>query len=237
LQIIFGTAVFGTFIELLRRTYDAALKRLATIDLFTSEILSIMRVFAAANIVGDFVRVYDRLQTPVQAPKPESKEEVSSEGLGFADSARAEDYFTVFNANSTDLASLDPAVVNNITAFYTFLKASRDATGAIKLWRSSTYRIEDKKNDIIAIIYLCFLICVHGQQALEKLISSGSNRDIANDIFAGVMLQCFCFLHYVVPKSDYRRALIEKRRKKCEGLAASYQYNIPIVVPQNEAGK
>jgi hypothetical protein len=44
LQIIFGTAVFGTFIELLRRTYDTALRRLATIDMFTSEILSIMRV-------------------------------------------------------------------------------------------------------------------------------------------------------------------------------------------------
>jgi len=45
LQIILGTAVFGTFIELLRRTYDSAIKRLAAIDLFTSEILSIARIF------------------------------------------------------------------------------------------------------------------------------------------------------------------------------------------------
>lgn len=92
LQIIFGTAVFGTFIELLRRTYDAALKRLATIDLFTSEILSIIRVFASANIIGDFIRLYDRTGTAVGSA---SDPIVGTAGIGFADSARNEDYFTI----------------------------------------------------------------------------------------------------------------------------------------------
>ncbi len=127
LQIVFGTAVFGTFIELLRRTYDAALKRLATIDLFTSEILSIMRVFASANIIGDFIRLYDRTGAPVGS----TSDAGAGTGVGFADSARKEDYFTIFNNSASDLASLDSAVANDITAFYTFLKASRDATGAI----------------------------------------------------------------------------------------------------------
>ena len=84
LQIIFGTAVFGTFIELLRRTYDTALRRLATIDMFTSEILSIMRVFGSANIIGDFVRLYDRTRSPV-VPTSDAVAAASTAGVGFAD--------------------------------------------------------------------------------------------------------------------------------------------------------
>jgi hypothetical protein len=232
LQVIFGTSVFGTFIELLRRTYDSAIKRLATIDLFTSESLSIMRVFASANIIGDFIRLYDKIDTPKKAapsaptpdpgkPTPESVKGPS----GFADSARSEDYFTIFNNNVSDLASLDPAVVNDITAFYTFLKASRDATGAIKLWTAPDYEMSEKKDDIVAIVFLCFLMSVHGQLALDRLITSEGNRKIADDIFAGVMLQCFSFLDHVVPKEDFRRPRINQRRARCECLRKLYSYD------------
>jgi hypothetical protein len=224
LQTIFGAAVFGTFIELLRRTYDAALKRLATIDLFTSEILSIMRVFASANIIGDFVRLYDRTGMPISPASDPVAASGAAAGVGFADSARKEDYFTIFNNSASDLASLDPAVANDITAFYTFLKASRDATGAIQLWKSPQYELSDKRDDIVAIVFLCFLMSVHGQLALEKLITSETNRWIANDIFAGVMLQCFRFLIYVVPEEDFRWRRIEQRRKRCEGFGLMFGY-------------
>jgi hypothetical protein len=232
LQVIFGTAVFGTFIELLRRTYDSAIKRLATIDLFTSEILSIMRVFASANIIGDFIRLYDKIDAPKKAapstpaPGPEKPTKETVKGpSGFADAARSEDYFTIFNNNVSDLASLDPAVVNDITAFYTFLKASRDATGAIKLWNAPDYEMSEKKDDIVAIIFLCFLMSVHGQLALDRLITSEVNRKISDDIFAGVMLQCFSFLDHVVSKEDFRRPRINQRRARCECLRKLYSYD------------
>jgi hypothetical protein len=224
LQVIFGTAVFGTFIELLRRTYDSAIKRLATIDLFTSEILSIMRVIASANIIGDFVRLYDRLHTPSQITPGVTTNEPGTGPAGFADSARKEDYFTIFGNNVSDLASLDPAVVNDITAFYTFLKASRDATGALQLWRAPDYELSKKKDDIVGIVYLCFLMCVHGQLALDNLITSAVNGRIAHDIFAGVKLQCFSFLDHVVPRTDFRWPRIEQRRSKCDELRRTYNY-------------
>ncbi|WP_456761204.1 hypothetical protein [Bradyrhizobium sp. USDA 4011] len=97
LQIIFGTAVFGTFIELLRRTYNAAIKRLATIDLFASEILSIMRVVASANIIGDFIRLYERIgvseNAPVQTANASTSAMEATGAVGFADSARNERLF------------------------------------------------------------------------------------------------------------------------------------------------
>lgn len=224
LQLIFGTAVFGTFIELLRRTYDSAIKRLATIDLFTSEILSIMRVFASANIIGDFVRLYDKIH-PVPAVSSAPAADPGKGPSGFADSARNEDYFTIFNSNVSDLASLDPAVVNDIAAFYAFLKASRDATGAMQLWKAPEYELSKKEDDIIGVVYLCFLMSVHGQLALDGLITSDVNRKIAQDIFAGVMLQCFSFLDHVVPKQDFRRPRIDQRKDKCSDLRKRYNYD------------
>jgi hypothetical protein len=228
LQIIFGTAVFGTFIELLRRTYDAAVKRLATIDLFTSEMLSIMRVFASSNIIGHFVRLYDELNVEGRTPPDAQTSPKEGSPSGFADVARKENYFSIFDKSSPDLASLDPAVVNDITAFYTFMKASRDATGAILLWKDVGYALSAKKEDVVNIVFLCFLMTMHGRIALERLTISEANRRIIDDIFAGVLLQCFFFLDHVVPKDDFRFPRIEQRRKECRELCSKHRYDFRL---------
>jgi hypothetical protein len=228
LQIIFSTAVFGTVIELLRRTYDTAVRRLATVDLFTSEILSIVRVFAAGNIIGDFVRLYDKVeggqQSSILPQSSAGQAQATQLGSGFADSARKENYFSIFDKNSSDLGSLDPAVVNDITAFYTFLKAARDATGALQLWKEQYYDATAKKEDVISVVYLCFLMAVHGKLALDRLIASAVNRNIVDDIFAGVQLQCFAFLDHVLSKNDFRRPRIEQRRDNCIMLREKHGY-------------
>jgi hypothetical protein len=221
-QIIFSTAVFGTFIELIRRLYDTAVKRLATIDLFTSEIISILRIFAAANIIGDFICLHDKLRAQNTAGATPNN---SASASGFADSARSENYFAIFEANSSDLGSLVPSAVNDITAFYTFLKASRDATGALKLWKEEYYDTSMKQDDVISIIYLCFLMAVHGRRALEALCSSPDNVKIINDIFAGVLLQCYRFLDLKLAKADYRRPRLKDREELCANLAKDFGYD------------
>ena len=52
LPLVLGTTIFGTFIELLRRIYDTAVKRLGIVDLFVSEMLSIARVLVAMNLLA-----------------------------------------------------------------------------------------------------------------------------------------------------------------------------------------
>jgi hypothetical protein len=229
LQIIFGTAVFGTFVELLRRTYDAAIKRLSTIDLFTSEVLSIVRVFASGNIIGHFVRLYDKIDAgQTEAFRDHSSSapaQLSSSPSGFADTARKENYFSIFDKNSSDLGGLDPAAVNDITAFYTFLKASRDATGSMDRWKDPNHDTSMKKEDLITIIYLCFLMTIHGSLALDRLVSSEANRSIVGNIVSGVQLQCFVFLDCAVPRNDFRFARIEERRENCAMLRAKYGYD------------
>jgi hypothetical protein len=121
------------------------------IYIFTSEILSIFRVFAAANIVGYFVYLYDRIEHSTKVGGSESPSPV-----GFADTARKENYFCIFERNSGELGTVDPSAVNDVTAFYAFLRAARDATRSIQLWKNPDYNSETMKADIIGVILFVF---------------------------------------------------------------------------------
>ena len=219
IPLLFSAALLGAFLELIRRTLDTAFKRLTMIDLFVAEIVSILRVFSAANIIGDFAAQYLRVS---DATASHSSTE-SDSGIGFADSARKENYLTVFEKNSAELGALGSAVVNDVTAFWTFFKASRDATGAIANWAKANYSAQQKKEDLIAIIHLCFLMTLHGHEALKSLIPLNHKKNLehAEDILAGVQLQCFMFLDAVLPIG---RARLNQRRERCEILARRYQY-------------
>jgi hypothetical protein len=213
--------VFGAFLELIRRIYDTAVKRLAASDLFTSEMFNILRVFAAANIIGQFVRLYDAVDT--KAPSSEDVAPASS-ASALAQPAGSENYFEFFQKNSADLSLLDPAAINDITAFYTFLKGARDATGAFRLWNEPRRTTAIEKDDVVSVVYLCFLMTVHGKLALECIIGSKKNRKSVDDIVAGVLLQCFAFLDHVVAQDDFRRPRIEERRASCADLKQKYAY-------------
>ncbi|MDA9503575.1 hypothetical protein XI09_01715 [Bradyrhizobium sp. CCBAU 11386] len=222
IPLLFSAALLGALLELIRRTLDTAFKRLTTIDLFVAEIVSILRVFSAANIIGDFAAQYLRVS---DATASHSSTEPDS-GVGFADSARKESYLTVFEKNSAELGALGSQVVNNVTAFSTFFKASRDATGAIANWTKAGYSQQQKKDDLIAIIDLCFLMTLHGHEALKYLISPNHENNFkhAENILASVQLQCFMFLDAVLPMDNFRRPRLKQRRERCEKLAQQYGY-------------
>jgi hypothetical protein len=214
-QLLLGSAIFGVIVGLIGRTYDTALKRLSTVDLFISEMLSIGRVFVAANIIGEFVRIYDKLggaERDGAAGYPPDKARPS----GFADAARRENYFSIFEKNCQELGTLDPAVIDDVAAFYTFLKAARDATGAMTLWKEPHYDTGMMKSDVTNTIYLCFLMMIHGRRALDRLIESKNNKEIANRIFLGVERQCFTFLDHKVGQQDFRRQYIDLRKEDPE---------------------
>jgi hypothetical protein len=229
-RVVFGAAVLGAFLELLRRIYDTAVKRLAIVDLFTSEMFNILRAFAAANIIGGFARLYDIADTEELAGP--GTVTGSPPAAGLAHPAGDENYYDIFQSSSADLSLLDPSVVNDITAFYTFLKTARDATGAFRQWQDPRYSAAIKKEDIVTVVYLCFLMTVHGMLALERIVVSRNNWDLIEDISAGVLLQSFAILDSVVPRDDFRRPRIEQRREHCAQLQQKYGYEFGPVKPQ-----
>jgi hypothetical protein len=81
-----------------------------------SDVAAIMTVIAKAGIAQHFILQF---ATPGQR-------------FLWADVARDEDYFSVFNAHVAKLGMLrNPEMAAAITRFYTFLKASRDATSPL----------------------------------------------------------------------------------------------------------
>lgn len=199
-----ATAV-GTAIGLGRYVYGLVEKRLGEMDLVAGEIVGIGRVYAAGNIVGAFVQQY---LTIVKGEKAACQ--------GFADSARQENYNTIYERTTDGLGSLSPALFEHIALFYTFFKGARDATGALKLWGSDTYPDDQRKADIVNIVYLCFLQILNGRLALKNLIDDRARLDRATNIFIGVELQCFSFLLLSIEQSDYRYPSLKVRLNNIE---------------------
>src|SRR3954468_7441886 len=98
--------------------YKSASTRLGIIDLFGCEIATICRVGTIFDIGKYYVRAYEG-----QAGATED----SAEERGSSDKYTSqEDYFPIFDKNSSDLELLEALIVYRITEFYTFMKATRD---------------------------------------------------------------------------------------------------------------
>jgi hypothetical protein len=98
--------------------YNAASTRLGIIDLFGCEIGTICRVGTIFDIGTYYVRAYEGRAAAGddEAEKRELPDKYTSE----------EEYFPIFDNNSSELQLLEALVVCRITEFYTFMKAARD---------------------------------------------------------------------------------------------------------------
>jgi hypothetical protein len=100
--------------------YQTASARLGVVDLFACEISTLCRVGTLFDIGKRYVEQYD-------TPPPEKRGANDKRPAGSASFVSQEDYFPVFSNNARDLQVLEASVVNNITAFYTYMKAMRDS--------------------------------------------------------------------------------------------------------------
>ena len=99
--------------------YQAASKRLGVVDLFACEISTICRIGTVLDTVHVIVERFEH------GPQTRSRD-----GHGQpADRPfiSQEQYFPVFDGNSSDLQALEANVVINITGFYTYMKGLRDS--------------------------------------------------------------------------------------------------------------
>jgi hypothetical protein len=194
-------ALLGGAIAGLRYLYDLGNQRLGMAEAIASDILSIGRVFLSAKIVDNFIELSKGTNAFLPA--------------GFGDKARQENYFDVYERYIEKLGNLDAECVRAVTAFYKFLRASRDATRSMELWKESYYSDPMKKEDIIHVIYQCLLVGVNGEIALYRLRDDGQKLAAAGN-FVLIQIKCIEFLNKEVGLDDYRRFWIEKRFKELE---------------------
>jgi hypothetical protein len=100
--------------------YLAASTRLGTVDLFAAEISTLCRVGSVFDVGKRCVEQYDTVASEVSG----TTDRLTQNSSLFVSK---EDYFPVFAGNSRDLQALESSVVTHITAFYTFMKATRDS--------------------------------------------------------------------------------------------------------------
>jgi hypothetical protein len=117
---------------------------------------------------------------------------------------------------------LSADIISDITAFYTFLKASRDATGSMSLWKESYYNDNMRRNDIISVIYVCFLMTIHGKESLVALVEDKHRAKFAKDVFNSIEVRCYCFLLTVLQPLDQRYRLLSERREFYLNLVKPY---------------
>jgi len=208
LSVIFGSAIFGAYVAVIARLIESAQKRLGAVDLFVSEVLSIGRVFVSVQIIPNFAKLLRN----------------TAFLRGFADVARGENYTAIFERNSGDLGTLTSETINNVTAFYSFLKASRDATQSLKLWSNRDYPDQQKKEDVISIVLCCFFMAIHGRIALESLIERRAEARLAyaREIFHTVELQAFLVLSAALIPEDPRIKALEVRAQYYLDLLAKH---------------
>jgi hypothetical protein len=100
-------------------TYRSACTRLGVVDLFASEIITLCRVGTIFDLAQGYTDQYNSKRTST----PETDEHRPAQSPFVSQ----EEYFPVFNSTTRDLQVLEATVVNNITGFYTYMKAMRDA--------------------------------------------------------------------------------------------------------------
>jgi hypothetical protein len=144
--------------------YQAGSKRLGVVDLFACEIVTLCRVGTVVEFIQNMIAQYSSIgvtqKKPVHSEHPPQALRFSSE----------ENYFPVFETNCRDLQILEADVVNNVTAFYTYMKATRDMLRELGALRLSAGPADEKRKAVINVIFMVFLGYESARRAIDELI-------------------------------------------------------------------
>lgn len=243
------TTVLGALLAIFNWTYQAANRRLGTIDLFACEIGTICRVW----LVIDFARRAVDTAPPPRPPEadaaapPDAKRGwlrsvLKLDGAPRPAAAKAvlrpipfttqDDYTPVYDGQLAELVPFDVEVVTAVTQFYTYRKTMVD------YMRSRAAAAEDQAPNITKnMLYMLFLSCEAGRKAIDQLVEFEPNKaeSIINILCSEVEVYGYLLDAFATGNSrdtgDYRyerlclrraeyRTMIERLRRECDARAA-----------------
>ena len=202
-----GIPIYGVIVGW---AYQTASSRLGIVDLFACEISTLCRVGTIFDIGKGYVDSYDAGPGPVRASAASDK------------FVSQEEYFPVFDNNSRDLQLLEASVVNNITEFYTYMKAMRDSLRKLSEMPTQPAAIgaqaagaADKRDAwhmaLVNVIYLLYLGYESARKAVNDLIEFQPARAERSIIILLTELKCYAFLRKHFTSDDLRRKRLELR--------------------------
>jgi hypothetical protein len=173
--------------------YKAASTRLGIIDLFGCEIVTLCRVGTIFDIGTRYIGTYKG-----RAGSNDDAPEKRAPGDNYTSQ---EDYFPIFDNNSSDLQLLEALVVTPITEFYTFMKATRDTQrllASIPLPRVSDDVTEQAQTPwhaaVLNVVYMIFLGYEAGRNAIDQLVEFEPAAAENTIVILITELTCYGFL-------------------------------------------
>jgi hypothetical protein len=189
-------------------TYQSGSARLGVVDLFACEIATLCRVAAISDMVPLYIGLFRTGPQMAQPPKIDGDMPIDGDRF-----TSQESYFPVFDSSVRDLQQLEADVVNNVTAFYTYMKVMRDALRKLAEIRrppAGSGGGDEWHRAICNVIYMQFLGLESARKAIRDLVEFEPTQ--VEDIFTILLseLVAYGFLREQF-KGDLRQRRLEAR--------------------------
>jgi hypothetical protein len=205
----FVGAVWAVGCGVLAWTYQTGSARLGVVDLFACEIATLSRVAAVVDMVPHYVDLVHNGPHPAAHHGIDGK--APDDGTRFTSQ---ESYFPVFDASVKDLQQLEADVVDNVTAFYTYMKVMRDSLRRLAEIQPPTQanpgHDDEWRRAICNVVYMQFLALESGRKAINELVEFQPTR--AENTFTILLSEivAYGFLREQF-KDDLRQRLLDAR--------------------------
>jgi hypothetical protein len=198
-------------------TYQTGSARLGVVDLFACEIATLCRVAAVVDMVPRYIALF---QTGPAGGGPLHAIDGDIPTDGHFTSQ--ESYFPVFDSSVKDLQPLEADVVDNVTAFYTYMKVMRDSLrklAEIPPSASGSSGEDDWHRAICNVIYMQFLGLESARNAIRDLVEFEPTQ--AEDIFTILLSE---LVAYGFLREQFKGDL---RQRRLAARDESYRREIP----------
>jgi hypothetical protein len=220
------SAILATVGAIIAWCYQSGSARLGIVDLFACEITTLCRI-CTINAVTD--TCVDAFKNTVNITRSDDRKVLeSTERFSHFDSE--ETYTPIFDGSAKDLQILSVKVVTNITAFYAYWKATRDAFR--KLANTPAGKPDVARNDdswhraMRSVIYMQYLAFESARKSVRDLIEFQPSWAENTITILICELPAYRFLLDHFPKEDVRYTRLELREKRYRYLVPDIYYRV-----------
>jgi len=211
--------------------YQTGSGRLGIVDIFACEMTTLCRICTISGLSDTCIEI-EALVLDADDAAVADHDMIIKRREQFSHFDSAETYTPVFDANAKELQSLSVKVVINITAFYAYWKATRDAfrklanTQAAPLVGPVGGTGDSWHQAMCNVIYMQFLALESARKAVHDLIEFEPNKAENTILILLSELPAYRFLSKYFSEDDVRHARLEKRRSRYQRIVPQLYYYI-----------
>jgi hypothetical protein len=228
-KFVAGLAAVGSGV--LAWAYQAGSRRLGVVDLFACEIVTLCRVGTIVDIIPNLIDKYGTIgligqnMTSLTGSNPPA----SGQSSNISRFNSQEEYFPVFQSNSKDLEILEAPVVNNVTAFYTYMKAVRDYLRLFEALKAAAAPPDEQGKAMLGVIFMVFLAYESARRAIDDLIEYEPTHAEFKIVVLLTEIPAYRFLlscGKFEDEDDVRQIRLQQRYKYYEPLVQELQAKV-----------